>query len=117
MKALNYLNYFFVGMPLLFCCIAIFDFGFLFYALLFSILTGAFQLITGLILFFVNLKDNRLQIYLIIVGLYFILWRVSDQWNYEGVSIYVLFAIPILLAFYFSIILDKKLKESTPKNN
>lgn len=116
MKTINYLNYFFVGTPILLCCFSILDATFLFYALLFTLLTGAFQLITGLILFFINPKDYHLQIYLIVVALYFIFWRVSDQWIYEGFTIYVLFAIPIVLAFYFSLILDIQLNKKTPKN-
>lgn len=108
MKAIIYFNYFFVGFPLVLGGIGLIDGKFLFYGLLFTILTGAFQLFTGIGLFLKNPNEILIQRYLLTVILYFIFLFFLDHSIFGALFEYVLFGIPTLLAFYFTIILHYK---------
>jgi hypothetical protein len=108
MKAINFTNYFFVGFPILLCGLGLLDMSFLFFGLLFTILTGTFQVLTGISIFLKNPRDVWIQMYLLAVILYFSFWHFLN-FTIFGISFeYALFAIPIILAIYFTIILHRK---------
>lgn len=110
MKAINYLNYFFVGLLIFFCLIAIFDIGFLSYALLSLLLTGIFQVTIGLKMLADEPHDTNLQIYAASVLLFFILLVVICKMELYDFLNYLLFGVPSVIAIFLSIIIDKKAK-------
>lgn len=108
MKNLNYLNYFFVGMPITLCLIGIFDDSYLIFGLLSTMLTGLFQVVIGLKMIADEPNDKKLQIYILSVFLFFALWLLNASLGYANALTYCLVAIPPILAIYFSIIIYKK---------
>lgn len=115
MKAIIYFNYFFVGFPLALGCLGLIDGKFLFYGLLFTILTGAFQVVTGIGLFLKNPHEILIQIYLLTVIIYFMFWFFVNNSILGVLFEYVLFGIPILLAIFFTVILHFKLINKSTK--
>ena len=108
MKNLFKLNVFFVGLPIALCLIGVFKEEFLFWGLISTMLTGLFQVIAGIKLLSEEPKDIRLRIYIISVIIFFTLWIINTKIGYNDIIMYVLFPIPLLLAFYLSIIIYKK---------
>lgn len=108
MKNLNYLNYFFVGLPILLCVIGYIDVSFLFYGLFSTILTGFYQATIGFQMFFDEPDDRNLQVYVTAVLLFFFIWLGNVLINYNEVITYCLIATPPSLAIFFSIIIYKK---------
>ena len=111
MKAINYLNYFFVGIPVLLVFIGILSneksgntIG---TGILFLILTGLFQLIFGIKMLIDEPNDKMLQLYVSGVGFFFSLWIVNVFLNYQ-IIYFILFTIPFILAIFFSTITYKK---------
>ncbi len=115
MKAINYLNYFFVGLPIFFCLIAISDIGFLSYAMLSLVFTGIFQLTIGLKMLGDEPHDKNLQIYATSVFLFFISLIVIYKMELYDFLNYVLFAVPPVIAIFLSIIIYKKAKYESLK--
>ncbi|KQB43362.1 hypothetical protein [Flavobacterium aquidurense] len=112
MKAINYLNYFFVGLPILLITAGIItpDKGgeLVGCGLLSTILTGLFQLIFGIKMLMDEPEDKNLQKYVNGVIFFFLLWFVNGViLNFEFIYL-ILFMLPILLAGYFSLITYKK---------
>ena len=111
MKNVNYLNYFFVGVPALLILLGLLDnrsFGFLIgYGLLFSILTGLFQLTIGGCMLLEEPRNKNLQLYIIGVFLYFTFLCFNPFSNHDFKT-YFLLGTPALLAFYLSILIYKK---------
>jgi phosphatidylserine synthase len=112
MKNLNYLNYFFVGLP-----ITLILLGFLIdphqgnligYGLVSSMFTGLFQFVIGLKMLIDEPYDKHLQIYITAVILFFALWFTNAKIGYYNFITYTLFSIPPTLAIYLSIIIYKK---------
>ncbi|MEO7976270.1 hypothetical protein [Flavobacterium sp.] len=108
MKSLNYLNYFFIGLPIFFCLIAIINIGFLSYAMLSTILTGIFQVVIGLKMLIDEPHNKSLQIYAASVALFFISLIVICKMELYDFLNYTLFGIPPVIAIYLSVIIYKK---------
>jgi hypothetical protein len=108
MKAINYLNYFFVGLPVFFCLIAISNIRFLSYAMLSMIITGIFQLIFGIKMLRDEPQDKSLQIYVVSVFLFFLLLIVICKMELYDFLNYILFGIPTVIALFLSVIIYKK---------
>lgn len=109
MKNINYLNYFFVAVPMILITIGLVTnpqlacFG-----LLFTILTGLFQLIFGIKMLIDEPDDKNLQAYINGVIFFFLLWPVNAFiMHFEFIQI-LLFIISVILAIYFSTITYKK---------
>ncbi|MBB4803766.1 hypothetical protein HNP37_003841 [Flavobacterium nitrogenifigens] len=112
MKAINYLNYFFVGTPFILILFGLLSnessgnitgSGFLF-----LILTGLFQVIFGIKMLIDEPKDKNLQYYITGVCFFFVLWFINGFiLNYQ-ILYFILFVIPIILAIFFSTITYKK---------
>lgn len=105
MKGLNYINYFMVGFPL-----AMGLFGWLFYeglwmwGLLFTMLTGGFQVLAGIGMFIAGgCKSRLLFLYLTMVAAFFAMSKFTD-WKW-------IIAMPPLLALYMSILLYVEAKK------
>jgi hypothetical protein len=105
MKALNRLNYFMVGFPTVMALL-----GWLFYeglwllALLFTIITGAFQVIVGIGTFIDSgCRNKYFGIYLIAVAIFFLLWTIT---NWKWIA-----ALPPLLALYMTALLFIEAKQ------
>ncbi|MGE6353774.1 hypothetical protein ACQKCJ_07825 [Flavobacterium sp. NPDC079362] len=115
MKAINYLNYFFVGMPILLVLIAavIPNNGaeFAFCGVLSTIVTGLFQLIFGIKMLLDEPEDKDLQHYISGVIFFFLLWFVNGLILHFEFIYFILFPIPIILAIYFSTITYKKAQQ------
>lgn len=112
MKNLNYLNYFFVGIPILLILLGYItnesSGNLIGYGLLFTILTGLFQIIIGIKMLIDEPNDKMLQIYIISVILFFTIWWLNVQFIYSDKLYFILMFIPAVLATYLSIIIYKK---------
>lgn len=108
MKTINYLNYFFVGLPIVFCLIAIADVGFLSYAMLSLFVTGIFQITIGLKMLADKPNDKNLQIYATSVLVFFISLIVICKMELYNFLNYILFGVPPLIAIFLSIVIYKK---------
>jgi heme A synthase len=111
MKNLFKLNLFFIGVPSILMAIGIANDKYLFYGLLFSILTGLFQVVVGLKMASNYRNDNGPKIYLLGVVLYFTLWFIFSSINYKYYSHYILFIMPAILALYLSVLIYKKIND------
>ncbi|HEY1196640.1 hypothetical protein [Flavobacterium sp.] len=108
MKNINYLNYFFVGVPAIIFLLAflkIIDLSA--YGLLFSILTGLFQVTIGGCMLLDEPKNKYLQLYIAGVVFYFALICINPISSHD-LKTYFLMGIPAILAFYLSILIYKK---------
>lgn len=108
MKNLFKLNLFFVGMPITICLLGFFNEAFLFWGLLSTILTGLFQLIIGFAMLIDEPKNKYLQIYILVVIAFFLIWYLNSLIGYNNLITYFLFAVPPILAFYLTFIIYKK---------
>ncbi|MFD2939463.1 hypothetical protein [Flavobacterium notoginsengisoli] len=108
MKNINYLNYFFVGVPSIIFLLAFFEIlDFTVFALLFSILTGLFQVTIGGCMLIDEPRNKFLQSYIGGVVLYFLIVFINPFSSYDF-KFYFLAATPAILAFYLSILIYKK---------
>ncbi|PBJ13965.1 hypothetical protein [Flavobacterium sp. ACN6] len=111
MKNINLLNYFFVGIPAILIPIGYVNdenLGELFaYGLLFSILTGLFQITIGACMLIDNPRDKSIQYYILGVILYFVMVYINPILPLSLKTSFV-FAIPTILAIYLSIVIYKK---------
>ncbi|MEO8535830.1 MAG: hypothetical protein ABI441_18885 [Flavobacterium sp.] len=108
MKNLNYLNYFFVGLPIVFCLIATINIGFLSFAMLSTILTGLFQVVIGTKMIIDEPQDRNLQIYIISVVLFFSALIIISKMELHNFLNYFLFGVPPVIAIFLSVIIYKK---------
>ncbi len=108
MKSINHLNYFFVGLPIFFCLLAIFNIGCISFAMLSLILTGIFQITIGLKMLDDEPHDINLQIYAVSVLLFFISLIVIIKMELYDFLNYILFGIPPVIALFLSVIIYKK---------
>lgn len=105
MKAINYLNYFFVGVPsVIFLSDFIIKTDLTIYGLLFSILTGLFQVTIGGCMLSDEPKNKFLQSYIAGVVLYFLIVFINPFSSYDF-KFYFLAVTPAILAFYLSILI------------
>lgn len=107
MKNLNYLNYFFVGLPITLCLLGFIDGSFMYFGLLFTICTGFFQVLVGIKMLLNEPKNWYFRAYIISVFLFFVLLLIGYE---SEPTIYILYSIPIppILAIYLSILIYKK---------
>lgn len=112
MKNLNYLNYFFVGTPILLILtgtlfakslVALIGFG-----ILFLIITGVFQIITGISLLLDQPKDKLLQVYISLVVLFFLTFTFNLNILESDILYFILIPVPPILAIYFSVLIYTK---------
>lgn len=108
MKTINYFNYFFVGVPIFFCLMAIINIGFLSYAMLSLLLTGIFQITIGIKMLVNEPQDKNLQTYAASILLFFITLIVICKMELYDLLNYILFGIPPLIAIFLSIVIYKK---------
>lgn len=115
MKTINQINYIVIAIPFLLCGIGclikdpgdnLFCFG-----ILSTILTGAYQVLAGILLLIENYKDRMIQVYLTLVALFFLLWYMNISMVHKDWLTFILFPIPAILCIYFSVILHQKLKK------
>ena len=78
------------------------------FALLSTMLTGFLQFSIGVKMLVDNPQRLSLQIYMIGVVLFFLLWLVNHLIDYNDIITYLLFPSPLMLAIYLSIIIYKK---------
>lgn len=110
MKNIFKLNLAFIGFPIVLCSFGLIIEGMLVIGLLSTVLTGIFQVVFGINMLIDEPKDINLRIYIVLVLLFFILWYIMNA-LYSEYLIFLLFAMPSLLAIYFSIILYRKTKD------
>lgn len=114
MKTLNKINYYVVGIPVTMCLIGYLFKNILgmllFFGALFTMITGAYQLIIGIYLFLKDKQNINLQVYLISVILFFSFWYWNTHVKYVEAMTYILIIIPVILCIFFSNILYKKSK-------
>ncbi|MBF7090731.1 hypothetical protein IUY40_04130 [Flavobacterium sp. ALJ2] len=108
MKAINYLNFFFVGLPVVLGIAGIIHEVFPILGILATILTGLFQVIIAIKMIIDEPHDKNLQIYITSVILYFTTCITFPKIEYIPILKYGLVLIPILLAIYLSVIIYKK---------
>lgn len=112
MKNINYLNYFFVGIPTLLISLGYItnesSGNLIGYGLLFMILTGLFQVIIGIKILIDEPHDKMLQVYIASVILFFVAWIINALILYSDILYFILIFIPPVLAIYLSIIIYKK---------
>jgi len=109
MKNVNYLNIFFVGIPTILFLTGLFpiiDLSAL--GLLFSILTGLFQVTIGGCLLMDEPHNKGLQWYIIGVILFFIAVCINPYLPKGDFKTYFFFAIPSILALHLTLIIYKK---------
>jgi hypothetical protein len=112
MKTINYLNYFFVGLPLLLVVLGILtkesNGNLIGTGLLFTILTGLFQLVFGIKMLIDEPQDKNLKYYFRGVVLFFSLWFINGLMFNIEIVYFIIFILPIILAIFFSTITYKK---------
>lgn len=108
MKAIKYLNTFAVGLPILIGLFGLINENYIGTALVSTMLTGFIQVVLGLLLLYYNPKNNYLQLYMVTVILFFLLWYLNAEHIYSEYLTFFLIPMPLLLALYLSIIIYKK---------
>jgi apolipoprotein N-acyltransferase len=109
MKTVKKINTFAISLPLvILITYPIFNQAALLFALLSTMLTGFLQFSIGVKMLVDNPSDKKLQIYMIGVISFFLLWLINHLIDYNNFITYLLFPIPLLLAIYLSIIIYKK---------
>lgn len=108
MKNINYLNYFFVGVPAIIFLLAFLEIlDFIVFGLLFSILTGLFQVTIGGCMFFDEPRNKYLQAYIIGVFFYFAMICINPISSHD-IKTYFLMGTPAILALHLSVLIYKK---------
>ena len=109
MKNINYMNYFFVGIPAIIFLLAFLEIiDLIVFALLFSILTGLFQVTIGGCMLMDEPQDKNLQFYIIGVVFYFIMVCVSPYLPKGDFKTYFFLGLPAVLALHLTLIIYKK---------
>ena len=110
MKTIKKINTFAIALPFIIAVFAISNENLLIIALLSTMATGFIQVLISLYLLVQEPRNKYLQIYLVIVILFFGLWFINANYHYSDELIFLLFALPVVLAIYLSIIIYKNLK-------
>lgn len=108
MKNLFKLNLVFVGVPILFCLMGIWDKGFLIWAAFSTIPLGLFHLIIGFGMYGDEPNDKNLQRYCALVLIFFATWIFTGLTGYGTEIMRYLMFLPPLLALYLTAIIYKK---------
>lgn len=109
MKIIINLNTFALALPFIF----LFAYPFVkeavfFFSMLSTMVTGFIQVVLALILLIKEPKNVKVQLYLMLVLLFFLLWYINDMIGYNDVLTLILFMIPAGLALFLSVIIYKK---------
>lgn len=79
----------------------------LIFALLSTMVTGLIQFLIGIKMFADKPKDRNIQIYIFGAAAFFALWLINHLIGYNNLLSYILIAMPVLLAIYLSILINK----------
>jgi len=109
MKAIRAINYIVLITPILLGLIGLQDEDFLIFAALSVMVTGAAQVIMALIMLLGKHQNPLLFSYFAIVGLFFLIWWLGGDYD-----LYI-FAVPVMLALYFTYIVYAQMKLEKPK--
>ncbi|MFH6963340.1 hypothetical protein ACHRVK_13165 [Flavobacterium plurextorum] len=108
MKTINYINSFLLGIPLIIFILAFLKIiDLTVYGLLSVIFIGLFQIIVSGYMLFKEPQNKYLQLYIIGVVFYFVMICI-DPFSSPNFKTYFGIGIPIILAFYLSILIYKK---------
>lgn len=112
MKTLKHINTFAIGLPIaILITYPIFKEGSLVWAAISTMLTGFLQVLIGIYLWLLNMKNISINIYLISVILFFSTWYYNYLIDYNDNITKILLGIPLVLAIYLStIVYTKKIK-------
>jgi hypothetical protein len=110
MKIIKYLNTIAIGIPLILTILSIIDNGLIILAIYSTIITGAIQLLLGLIILTKEPHNKYIITYFFVVITFFSLWYFNVKIIYSDILTFTLFPIPLLLAIYISILIYKKEK-------
>ncbi|KUJ63633.1 hypothetical protein AR687_00150 [Flavobacteriaceae bacterium CRH] len=77
------------------------------FSLLSTMITGFLQFCIGVKMLVDNPKNKDLQIYMTGVIVFFILWFINIDLNYNDILSYVSFSMPPILAIYLTLIIYK----------
>ncbi|MFH6998954.1 hypothetical protein ACHRVZ_13540 [Flavobacterium sp. FlaQc-57] len=109
MKNINYLNYFFVGVPAIFFLLTFLKITDLIaFGLLFSILTGLFQVTIGGCMLIDEPHNKMLQFYIYGVIFFFFMVCINPYLPQHDFKIYFFYALPVILALHLTLIIYKK---------
>jgi hypothetical protein len=81
--------------------------GALIFSLLSTIITGFLQFCIGVKMLVDNPRNKDLQIYMTGVIVFFILWFINIDLDYNDILSYVSFSMPPILAIYLTLIIYK----------
>lgn len=111
MGTIKYLNLFAITLPfLILAAYPVYEDIAVIYALYSTMITGAIQVLLGLILF-IRQHGNKFIIgYLTAVALFFALWFINVNAFYSEYMTYLLLPIPLILAIYFTFLIYKKIE-------
>ena len=108
MKTINYINSFLLGIPIILFLLAFLKIiDLTVFGLLSIILLGLFQIIISGYLLFHEPQNKYLQLYIVGVVFYFVMIYI-DPFSSDDFKTYFGIGIPIILAFYLSILIYKK---------
>lgn len=110
MKIIKYLNTIAIGLPLVLTILSIIDNSLIILAIYSTMITGAIQLLLGLIILIKEPLNKYIIIYFLVVIAFFSLWYFNVKIIYSDILTFTLFPIPLLLAIYISILIYKKEK-------
>ena len=110
MKTIKYLNTIAIGIPLILTILSIIDNGLIILAVYSTMITGAIQVLLGLIILINELRNKYVLLYFSVVIIFFALWYFNVKIIYSDLITFTLFPIPLLLAIYLSVLIYKKEK-------
>ena len=110
MKTIKYLNTIAIGLPLVLTILSIIDISLIILAIYSTMITGAIQLLLGLIILTKEPHNKYIITYFFVVITFFSLWYFNAKIIYSDILTFTLFPIPLLLAIYISILIYKKEK-------
>ena len=110
MKTIKYLNTIAIGLPLVLTILSIIDISLIILAIYSTMITGAIQLLIGLIILIKEPRNKYIIAYFLVVIAFFSLWYFNVKITYSDLLTFTLFPIPLLLAIYLSFLIYKKEK-------
>lgn len=108
MKTIKNINTFAVILP--FAILFTYPFiqeGALIFSLLSTMITGFLQFCIGVKMLVDNPRNKDLQLYMTGVIVFFILWFINTEINYNDILSFVSFSMPPILAIYLTLIIYK----------
>lgn len=105
MRDLKLTNTIAIWIPLFFLAIGVFEEFFFLIAAYSTMLTGFLQVTIALIALYRNKKNIYIQIYLLLVLIFFLLWYYNENIHYTNSWVWPLLFTPLFLCIYISIII------------